>query len=39
VRHDLLLEKVARRINDADVMRLLKLILSPPGEREFRKAA
>ena len=33
VRHDLLLEKVARRINDADVMRLLKLILKSTGRK------
>jgi RNA-directed DNA polymerase len=31
VRHDLLLEKVARRVNDADVMRLLKRILKSTG--------
>jgi RNA-directed DNA polymerase len=33
VRHDLLLEKVARRVNDADVMRLLKLILKSTGKK------
>jgi RNA-directed DNA polymerase len=33
VRHDLLLEEVARRINDADVMRLLKLILKSTGKK------
>jgi RNA-directed DNA polymerase len=33
VRHDLLLEKVACRINDADVMRLLKLILKSTGRK------
>lgn len=33
VRHDLLLEKVARRVNDADVMRLLKLILKSTGRK------
>jgi RNA-directed DNA polymerase len=33
VRHDLLLEKVARRVQDADVMRLLKVILKSNGEK------
>jgi RNA-directed DNA polymerase len=33
VRHDLLLTKVARRVNDADVMRLLKLILKSTGKK------
>jgi RNA-directed DNA polymerase len=33
VRHDLLLEKVARRVNDADVMSLLKLILKSTGKK------
>ena len=33
VRHDLLLEEVARRVNDADVMRLLKLILKSTGTK------
>jgi RNA-directed DNA polymerase len=33
VRHDVLLAKVAKRVNDADVMRLLKLILSASGKR------
>ena len=33
VRHDLLLEEVARRVNDADVMRLLKLILKSTGRQ------
>ena len=33
VRHDLLLEKVARRVNDAEVMRLLKLILKSTGKK------
>ncbi len=32
VRHHLLLEKVARRINDADVMHVLKLILKASGK-------
>ncbi len=32
-RHDLLLQKVARRVNDADVMRLLKLILKSTGKK------
>jgi RNA-directed DNA polymerase len=33
VRHHLLLEKVARRVNDDDVMRLLKLILRATGRK------
>ena len=33
VRHHLLLEKVARRVNDDEVMRLLKLILTASGKR------
>ena len=33
VRHHLLLEKVARRVNDADVMRLLKLMLKASGKQ------
>ncbi len=33
VRQDLLLQKVARRVNDADVMRLLKLILKSTGKK------
>lgn len=33
VRHDLLLEKVAERVNDNDVMRLLRLILKASGKR------
>ncbi len=33
VRQDLLLEKVACRVNDADVMRLLKLILKSTGKK------
>jgi RNA-directed DNA polymerase len=33
VRHHLLLEKVARRINDGEVMRLLKLMLTASGEQ------
>lgn len=33
VRHHLLLEKMATRINDADVMRLLKLILKASGKK------
>ena len=32
VRHHLLLDKVARRINDDEVMRLLKLVLSASGK-------
>jgi RNA-directed DNA polymerase len=33
VQHYLLLEKVARRIQDAKVMRLLKMILKATGEK------
>jgi len=33
IRHDILLKKVAERINDDKVMRLLKLILKAGGER------
>ena len=33
VRHDLLLTKVARRINDDDVLQLLKLMLKANGKR------
>jgi RNA-directed DNA polymerase len=33
VRHDLLLKKVAERVRDEDVMRLLKLILKASGPR------
>jgi RNA-directed DNA polymerase len=33
VRHDLLLNKVAERVNDDDVMRLLKQILKASGKR------
>jgi RNA-directed DNA polymerase len=33
VRHDLLLAKVARRVNDADVMHLLKMILKATGKK------
>lgn len=33
VRHDLLLKKVAERVNDNDVMRLLKFILKASGKR------
>jgi RNA-directed DNA polymerase len=33
VQHHLLLEKIARRIQDADVMRLLKLILKSSGKK------
>jgi RNA-directed DNA polymerase len=32
VRHDLLLEKVAKRVQDADVLHLLKLILKASGK-------
>jgi RNA-directed DNA polymerase len=33
VRHDLLLAKVARRVNDADVLHLLKMILKASGTK------
>jgi RNA-directed DNA polymerase len=33
VRHHILLEKMAKRIDDPDVMRLLKLILKATGDK------
>ena len=33
VRHDILLSKIALRVNDSDVMRLMKLILKATGKR------
>jgi RNA-directed DNA polymerase len=33
VRHDLLLKQIAQRVNDPDVMRLLKLMLKASGKR------
>jgi RNA-directed DNA polymerase len=33
VRHDLLLAKVARRVNDRDILRLVKLMLKASGKR------
>jgi RNA-directed DNA polymerase len=33
IRHDILLEKVAKRVKDDDVLRLLKLILRASGKR------
>ncbi len=33
VRHDLLLQKVARRVNDAQVLRLLKMMLKATGKK------
>ncbi len=39
VRHDIVLEKVAKRVNDDDVMHLLKPILKASGKREFLRAA
>ena len=33
VRHDILLTKITRRVNDKDIMRLLKLILKAGGKR------
>ena len=38
VRHDRLLAKVAERVDDGDVMRLLKVMLKANGNRAFRKA-
>ena len=39
VRHDRLLEKVAQRVDDKDIMHLLKLMLKASGKKGFRKAA
>lgn len=33
VRHDILLSKIAKRVNDQDIMKLLKLILKSGGKR------
>ena len=33
VRHDRLLEKVARRVDDADIMHLLKMMLKASGKK------
>ena len=33
VRHDILLRKIAARVNDGDIMRLLKLMLKASGKR------
>ena len=33
VRHDLLLGKVARRVHDAEILHLLKLVLTASGKR------
>ena len=33
VRHDILLNKISLRVNDTDVMRLMKLILKASGKR------
>ena len=38
VRHDRLLAKVAERVDDGDVMRLLKVMLKANANRAFRKA-
>ena len=38
VRHDRLLAKVARRVDDVDVLHLLKLMLKANGRAAFRKA-
>ena len=33
VRHDIVMEKVARRVDDGDVMRLLRLVMKATGKR------
>jgi RNA-directed DNA polymerase len=38
VKHHIVLEKVARRVDDDAVLWLLKLLLERRGSREFRKA-
>ena len=38
VRHDRLLAKVARRVEDVDVLHLLKIMLRPTASKAFRKA-
>jgi len=38
VQHYLLLEKVAKRVRDDQVMRLLKMILKATGKKAFHKA-
>ena len=38
VRHHLLLAKVARRVNDADVLGLVKLMLKASGKKGVPKA-
>ena len=37
IRHDRLLEKVAKRIDDRDILHLLKVILKALGKRAFLK--
>jgi RNA-directed DNA polymerase len=39
VPHDRLLAKVARRVDDADVMHLLKIMLKANGRAAFRRTA
>src|SRR5437879_298803 len=39
VRHDLLLAKVARRVNDRDILHLLKLMLKASGKRGVPQGA
>ena len=39
VRHDRLLAKVARRVDDADVLHLLKLMLKANGQRRQQRRA
>jgi RNA-directed DNA polymerase len=38
VRHDLLLGKVARRVQDIETLHLLKLMLKASGKRGFLRA-
>ena len=38
IRHHLLLAQVAQRVNDPDVLHVLKLMLRTQAKREWRKA-
>jgi RNA-directed DNA polymerase len=38
VRHDRLLARVAQRVDDTDVMHLLKVMLKAAGNKAFRRA-
>jgi RNA-directed DNA polymerase len=38
VRHDLLVQKVARRVQDAEILHLLKLMLKASGSAGFLRA-